>query len=1186
MPIKPLKIVHINTHDIAGGAAKVAWRLAEAQRRNGHDARMLVGIKTSRSEFSTAFDPLADLSKQDEFSNEGLLYYEFLGSHNLVFHPLIRDADVIHLHNLHGNYFNYFSIPLLAAKKPVVWTLHDMHAFTGHCAHSFDCQRWKIGCGSCPRLDIEPAVAVDRTREMLAHKRSIYEHSALSIVSPSKWLHEKVQCSVLSGQHAEYISNGVDTAVFKPYPRIRARQRFNLPVDALLIGASAHGGALANQWKGGETTLSVLHNILPQHSNAFFINIGSDSLSDNDRIINIPHQQDEASLAEAYSCLDMMLYTPIADNCPLVVLEALSCGVPMVTTHTGGVPELVQDGVEGFVVADRDVNSLSARIGELLASNQLRTDFSLNARKKAVRFFDHSEMALNYEALYNHSISQWKANCHPERFGLADYPPPEILTRHYEAAVHEVSEYAVLKEATPMDCSPANLPTLSLVVATKNRAQLLDGMLASARESARSISMEIIAIDGGSDDRTLEVLTAHHADVILNEHGELGPGRHSWPELYNCGFSKARGKWTMYASDDIEFGPGCLDNAIQVLESCDDSVAGGIFYYRNDVAEPGWDQFGIDYTYGRKMLMNYGVVRTEHFRGVQGLDEAYQFYCADGDLCLKLYQRGYQLVPLHECFVMHHNTLDAGKQINLGQADGDIQLYRERWGHIYSTDLPTPRRLFWQLTPEKNQADSSTCTSLPASSIKLHLGCGQQYLDGYINIDYPPDLHNIMAAKADVYADITTLSYPDGSVDEIRLHHVFEHFSRVTALALLMRWHSWLRIGGTLHIETPDIEGCAKIIASDAADKTKMGIVRHLAGDQAAPWGYHIDHWYPQRFVRTLHAFGFNPVETSAASWTREPYLGNVHAIAIKDREMSTEELLLAADELLWDSTIDESERNTWEIWRTQLRAIISGVSLTAPCFEPKHQINPAASIAEIHDFNQISRDRWVAEKAAEISAGAYVLDVGAGTCPYRTFFAHCNYAAHDFKGYSGPKLGGGTEYGDIDFVSEITAIPAPDASFDIVICTEVLEHVPEPIAAMEEMARILKPGGKMLLTAPLGSGLHQLPYHYYGGFTPQWYTMAAERCSLTVKEITPNGGFFKLLAQECARVSWTFEQHAHLHGDNAQQIFKLFHETLPRYLFDLDDRCFIDQFTVGYFVELYKPYPGEILQGVTTRET
>jgi ubiquinone/menaquinone biosynthesis C-methylase UbiE len=421
-------------------------------------------------------------------------------------------------------------------------------------------------------------------------------------------------------------------------------------------------------------------------------------------------------------------------------------------------------------------------------------------------------------------------------------------------------------------------------------------------------------------------------------------------------------------------------------------------------------------------------------------------------------------------------------------------------------------------------------------------------------------------------------------VDEIRLHHVFEHFSRVTALAMLIKWHQWLKVGGKLHIETPDLMGSAKTLLSNNSFRTKMGVVRHMAGDQAASWAYHIDHWFAERFIHTLNTLGFDNIQTRPSSWKREPYLSNIEVTATKSKDIPLQDQLKSADNILWESTVADAEKPTHEVWIKQLRAVLNGGDLPKPTNVQSPDISAIAQaqsvlstgasklpLKEIHDFNQKDRDKWIRAKAESIPAGSRVLDVGAGTCPYRSLFAHCAYKAHDFKKYEGVKLGNTTEYGNIDYVSEITNIPVPAGSFDVIICTEVLEHVPEPKEAIREMSRILRPGGRLLLTAPLGSGLHQLPYHYYGGFSPEWYKHFCEMFGLHIKEITPNGGFFKLLAQECARVVWTLPEHQHLHGDNVELIRRLFGEWIPRYLFALEEKHFIDQFTVGYHVEAEK---------------
>jgi SAM-dependent methyltransferase len=167
--------------------------------------------------------------------------------------------------------------------------------------------------------------------------------------------------------------------------------------------------------------------------------------------------------------------------------------------------------------------------------------------------------------------------------------------------------------------------------------------------------------------------------------------------------------------------------------------------------------------------------------------------------------------------------------------------------------------------------------------------------------------------------------------------------------------------------------------------------------------------------------------------------------------------------------------------------------------------------------FNLVYRDRWVAEQAASLPAGARLLDVGAGSCPYRPLFSHCEYRAQDFTGLQGEQLRHGG-YGQIDYVCDAAAIPAGDHSFDAVLCTEMIEHVPDPLAVVQELARLLKPGGKLMLTAPLGSGIHQEPHHYYGGFTPYWYQRFLAQVGFKDIRVEPNAGSFKFYSQESIR--------------------------------------------------------------------
>jgi len=224
-------------------------------------------------------------------------------------------------------------------------------------------------------------------------------------------------------------------------------------------------------------------------------------------------------------------------------------------------------------------------------------------------------------------------------------------------------------------------------------------------------------------------------------------------------------------------------------------------------------------------------------------------------------------------------------------------------------------------------------------------------------------------------------------------------------------------------------------------------------------------------------------------------------------------------------------------------------------------------SFSQIFRLNQEDRDGWFKAKVeSHIKPGMNVLDVGAGTAPYKSLFEKCRYIAHDFGEYKGIKLGETTEYTDIDIKSDITDIPLPQSCIDLVLCTEVLEHVPNPIDAMKEIFRVLKPDSCAIITAPFTSGSHQRPYHFYAGFSPEWYLFVAKSIGLEILELTPHGGFFRLMAQEFGRVANSLTQF----GSTPVQTETLLHVANQMYALDPIIKNY--DFSIGYHVVYKKP--------------
>ena len=143
--------------------------------------------------------------------------------------------------------------------------------------------------------------------------------------------------------------------------------------------------------------------------------------------------------------------------------------------------------------------------------------------------------------------------------------------------------------------------------------------------------------------------------------------------------------------------------------------------------------------------------------------------------------------------------------------------------------------------------------------MKLHLGCGQRYFEGYVNIDYPLSEHSVQQTSvADELANLFELKYKPSSIEEVRLHHVFEHFTRAQACALLASWNSWLSDNGVVHIEVPDFERTARaVLRLLSSNKAQSVGLRHIFGSQEAHWAVHYEGYTGKRLKRFLEIYGY-----------------------------------------------------------------------------------------------------------------------------------------------------------------------------------------------------------------------------------------------------------------------------------------------------------------------------------------
>ena len=391
-------VLQVNSSDVGGGAEVVSLSLHRAFRALGHDACLAVGHRRSgevgvvqigegRSRRSRALrDPgvLLDVARGRED-------FRFPASHR-VLELSPRVPDVLHLHNLHGGYFDLRVLPELSARQPTVVTMHDEWLYTGHCAYTLDSERWLEGCGSCPHLDSYPALRVDGTAENWRRKAALYKRSRLHVVCPSEWLLERARRSMLAPAiaSARVIPNGVDVELFAP------ERRGERDEPVILFAAQ---GARTNTYKDFQTLRSALE--LLRDRRLLAVALGEAAPEERIGAVTLRSEpfQSREEVAKRFRGADLYVHATRADNHPLAVLEALASGVPVIASRIGGIPEQLSDET-GVLVAPGDPRALAASIAELLDDPDRRARMSAAAAADARARFSLDRQVAAYLDLY------------------------------------------------------------------------------------------------------------------------------------------------------------------------------------------------------------------------------------------------------------------------------------------------------------------------------------------------------------------------------------------------------------------------------------------------------------------------------------------------------------------------------------------------------------------------------------------------------------------------------------------------------------------------------------------------------------------------------------------------------------------------------------------------------------------
>lgn len=368
-----MKVLQINSVCGIRSTGRICTDLAEILESHGHECKIAYGREHVPEKYEkyahrigSNRDVLIHAFFSRIFDNSGFMSKRATKK----FVKWIREynPDIIHLHNIHGYYINIevlFKF-LKEFNKPVVWTMHDCWAFTGHCSH-FDyvgCSKWQDGCHNCSQKKEYPScLLMDGSKRNYKKKKELLEIGKdLTIITPSLWLAGLVRQSFVGENNVEVINNGIDLSIFRPVES-NFKNKYKIQDKKMLLGVAS----VWNDRKGFDTFLKLAEKI---DKNTVIVMVGvNDSqlkiLPEN--IIGIKRTNSTEELAKIYSAADVFINPTMEDTFPTTNLEALACGTPVITYKTGGSVESITDEC-GIVVSKGDIDGILKCISELNCS--------------------------------------------------------------------------------------------------------------------------------------------------------------------------------------------------------------------------------------------------------------------------------------------------------------------------------------------------------------------------------------------------------------------------------------------------------------------------------------------------------------------------------------------------------------------------------------------------------------------------------------------------------------------------------------------------------------------------------------------------------------------------------------------------------------------------------------------------
>lgn len=408
--------MHVNHTDEGNGAARAAYRLHQGLRESGISSGMFVWSKETQDEHVSTFDPPSDLwtrlrrrlrRKQIQRAfgwykgtrpEQAELFYDDRTPHKGDVFRQCPDADIINLHSIygfvdHGTFFRNVG-------SPVVWTLHDMNAFTGGCQYNVGCRRFEEACGECPQLGSNEDT--DLSRNVWKRKREGYRHvideDRLQVVCPSEWMAQEARASALFADvPVTVIPNGLDTDSFFPRDTLGVGTALGIPPDHRIVLFLASD---TRTRKGFDLLDDALTSLNPERTTLLSVGNEKPQVSSPLPHVHAGYVESDLLLSVLYSVADAFVIPSRQDNLPNTVLESMACGTPVVGFEVGGIPDMVRPGQTGWLAEAENVRALRQSIEQALADDEKRERMGKQCRAVVEEEYTLETQAAAYKSIY------------------------------------------------------------------------------------------------------------------------------------------------------------------------------------------------------------------------------------------------------------------------------------------------------------------------------------------------------------------------------------------------------------------------------------------------------------------------------------------------------------------------------------------------------------------------------------------------------------------------------------------------------------------------------------------------------------------------------------------------------------------------------------------------------------------